>query len=242
MHWFDLVILGLVIWFAVKGIMNGMVMGLFRLLGLLLGTLLAARYGSGLGHWFVQQFNAPPQAGVFLGYAAVFVTIVLASQILAGMVRSLLDFVLLGWLDKAGGVIFGAVKAILIAFVVFFAMGYLPQNPITDGITRGSRFYVFYQENAPGLYARLIQPFLKEKQFSRPLRSPRFRRGEPADVIGSDLFRQLLEGTEVFNDKELEFLVDKFSTIDMDKQKSIIDELRKGNTAAIYDMLTGSED
>ncbi|MCK5520106.1 MAG: CvpA family protein [Candidatus Marinimicrobia bacterium] len=236
MHWFDVVIFALIVWFAIKGIMNGMVLGLFRLMGLVLGTLLAARYGAGLGSWFVHQFSAPPQVGQFIGYAAVFITIIIISQILAGMVKSLLEFVLLGWLDKAGGIAFGAVKALLISFVVFFAMSFLPENSITDGIYKDSRFYAFYEQNSPGLYARLVEPVLKKRNMPRSFRSTGTKRSKKPDIFGTDLFKTLLDNADKFSDKEIDYMIERFNTIDIDKQKQIIDELKKKNWN-IYDLL-----
>ena len=240
MHWIDFVILALIVWFGMKGVMNGLVVGLFRLLGMVLGTLLAARYGDGLGSWFVHQFSAPAQVGHFVGYAAVFLIIVLISQMLAGMIRSLLEFVLLGWLDKAGGVVFGGVKALLISFVVFFAMGFLPDNPITGGIADESRFYAFYEQNAPGLYARLVEPFMKQRSLPKALRSSRTQRSGRPDIFGSELFIKLLNKTEVFNDIEADYLLEKFNSIDVDMQKKIIDELKRGDIASLSEILTGA--
>ncbi len=241
MHWFDVVILAFVLWFAIKGIMNGMILGLFRLAGMVLGTIFSARYGGGLGTWFANQFDAPAQVGQFVGYALVFIVVVLLAQVLAGVVRSLLDMVLLGWLDKAGGVLFGAMKAMIVVFIVFFAMSFLPDNPLCDTIYRESGFYAFYEQTAPGLYSRFIQPVLKQHNPIQQIKSATAAAtGNPAELIGSDLFRQLLKGSGKFSDKEIELFLDKFNTLDMDVQKQIIDELKAGKVDDVFEMLTRS--
>jgi len=236
MHWLDVAVLGLMVWMGFRGMMNGMISGLFRLLGLILGTILAARYGALLGAWFVQSFNAPEQAGLFIGYAAVFLVVVIVAQSLAGVLRSFLDMVLLGWLDKSGGVIFGAVKALIIVFVAFYGMTYLPQNPISEGIERGSRFHAAYQAYAPGLYQKFVAPMLKGGNKSRPLR----RGGSDLRTLsGPELFEEMLNRTKAFNSAEVEYLIERYRKIDFQTQQRILQELKDGNTTVIYDILTG---
>ncbi|SHI67654.1 CvpA family protein [Desulfofundulus thermosubterraneus] len=145
MNWLDLVLLWIIAWSTWRGMQTGLVAGLARLCGLLVGLVLAREFQAPLAAYISRQWPleqwlnswiASPAIGLAPGsltgwnrYLAQgllevlsFVVILLVAARLIGWLGQILAgaarFSLLGPVDRAGGLVLGIVRGVLAAGVL----------------------------------------------------------------------------------------------------------------------------
>ena len=113
MNWIDLVIIGAVGLLALLGLRSGILAPAFGVGGLVVGIALALQYHSQLAAGLEELIDEPVARA-----AAAFIAIVLgtavASRLAASLVRKLLAYLVLGWLDHVAGAAAGAAIAVVL--------------------------------------------------------------------------------------------------------------------------------
>lgn len=112
-------ILVFIAYFGFRGFQRGLVEEVGRLIGLVLAVILADKLSPVVGP-FIGNSNDTVNSA--LAFTLVFIVILIATTILTKTVRSLVELVLLGWLDRLGGTVFGVLKSFLILGVLIFMM------------------------------------------------------------------------------------------------------------------------
>jgi membrane protein required for colicin V production len=106
MNWLDIFIIVVAVLLGIAGLRQGIIRNAFGIAGLIAGIILAGRYYSELAELLFP-------AGATWAHIAAYVTILLATLLVAGVVgwliAKLVHFTLLGWLDRLVGFIFGIV-------------------------------------------------------------------------------------------------------------------------------------
>ena len=112
MNWIDLVILGTVAVLALLGLRSGILVPASGVAGVALGLLLAIQYHGELAFALTEHVE-----GEVVRRVAAFVGIVLGTAVVtrvaASLVRRLLSYLLLGWVDRVAGAAAGALVALV---------------------------------------------------------------------------------------------------------------------------------
>ena len=107
MNWLDIVIIAVLIISTIVGLRTGIIKAVLSLAGLIIGVILAGRYYVP----FSEQLAFIPQANV--AKIVAFVIILIGVMVIAGVLASLLKWtvsvVMLGWVNRLGGALFGLV-------------------------------------------------------------------------------------------------------------------------------------
>ncbi len=118
-NWIDACVALLLVWGAARGFYKGFVLSVSSLIGLILGIYIAAIYSPSfipsLKDWFVLTKT---QAHV-LSFVLVFIVISVGCFFIAKILDKFLKIVLLSWINRLVGVIFGLIKYALILSVLF---------------------------------------------------------------------------------------------------------------------------
>ena len=131
-NWLDFVIVVTIIWFGVAGMTTGLVREIVTWGAALLGVALAGRYYLKLAD-DIRIVHDGATVDDLIAFIAIFAGVVLAGHILGAVLKGAVSLLLLGWLDRAGGLLFGLIKgaiiveAVLIAFATFPAAGWMTQ-------------------------------------------------------------------------------------------------------------------
>ncbi len=136
MNWLDVVIIAILIISTILGLRTGIIKAVLSLAGLIIGVILAGRYYAPLA----EQLAFIPQAGV--AKIVAFVIILIGVMVIAGVLASLLKWaasiVMLGWVNRLGGAIFGLVLgaifcgALLATWVKFLGIaGVIVESALT---------------------------------------------------------------------------------------------------------------
>jgi len=117
----DLLIWSLLLFFVIKGFLKGLVKEVCSLLGLLLGGLAAFKYDHSAAEALKPLIQLPHGIAVFLSFILIFFLVGLLFYLLGYLLTVVFKIMLLGWLNRLGGVIFGLLEgALLLCIVLYF--------------------------------------------------------------------------------------------------------------------------
>lgn len=111
----DFIAIGLVILSIIKGLRNGLVVAIFSLLAFVIGLAAALKLSAVVAEYLGSNTNISQRWLPILAFAIVFFVVVLLVRLGAKAIESGLRMVMLGWLNKLGGIIF----YLLLYFFIF---------------------------------------------------------------------------------------------------------------------------
>ncbi len=140
MNWLDIIVLLMLLIPIFIGWRRGLVGTVVPLVGLVVAIILAGRFYDSVAGWFSTWLDSPAQANL-LGFAIIFVIVLAAAMVVAAISREFLSLLLLGWVDRIGGLAFGLligglVTGALLTMVTKF-FGSAVENTVTDSALAG---------------------------------------------------------------------------------------------------------
>ena len=107
MNWLDIIIIVVIAIAALLGLRIGIIKAVLSLAGLIVGVILAGRYYVPLS----EQLAFIPQANVakVVAFAIILIGIMVMASVLAWLLKRITSIMMLGWVNRAGGAIFGLV-------------------------------------------------------------------------------------------------------------------------------------
>ena len=136
MSWLDIVIIVVVIIATFWGLRIGIIKAVLSLVGLIVGVILAGRYYVPLS----EQLAFIPQASIakIAAFAIILIGIMVIAGVLARFLKWTASILLLGWVNRLGGAVFGFVlgtilcSALLAIWVKFFGIaGVISESSLT---------------------------------------------------------------------------------------------------------------
>lgn len=135
MNWVTIVLvafIGLLAWRAYR---NGFIRELVSLCAIILalpvaGVLYSRMYPK------VEPIVDNPDLARLISFLSIFFGVVIGGQVLAYLLRSTVELLNLGALDRVAGAVFGALKAVLIVQAVLIALVLFPKPDVRDDIDR----------------------------------------------------------------------------------------------------------
>lgn len=107
------------VWGIVRGLMSGFVRSLSIFIGLILGVYLAQIYAPELSPTISEWFTLSARQCLSLAYVVIFIAVMLLVAIVARILDKFLHLILLGWLNKLLGALFGFFKwAIILSLFI----------------------------------------------------------------------------------------------------------------------------
>lgn len=151
----DLIVLGLVLFFAVVGAITGAARQIAHLVGLALAYFVSRRLGTVVGPRLADALGTPILIGTLLGTVLLFIVTLVVVRYALG---ALLQRVMTGkdpsnrGPDRAIGFVIGGAKVAVISYVLLSAMTFLEQHVVLAGKRVGvspkdSRAFAFVRQN-----------------------------------------------------------------------------------------------
>ena len=156
MSWLDIVILVVVALAALMGWRMGIIRGLFAIVGVLVGIVLAGQLGEGLGSKL--DFVDNPNGARVLGFVVVFGLTLAAASIFSSFLRGLIRLFPVRWVDGVGGAAVGATAGSMGMAVLVIAAGSSPFGPVGDAID-DSDLAIFLADKPPFLLNLLPEQY-----------------------------------------------------------------------------------
>ncbi len=151
--WIDIVTLTILILGITKGFQKGLVNSLFSFLAFIVGLAASLKLSAFVAHYLQRHTQINQKWLPVLAFVAVFLVVVLLVKLCSKMVEKLVNIVMLGWLDRLGGIFLHLLLYLTIfSVLLFYATGL---HLIKAETIRSSLSYRFIQPMAPKLMACL---------------------------------------------------------------------------------------
>lgn len=107
MNWLDIVIIVVIAISAFGGLKNGLIKAVLSLAGLIVGVVLAGRYYTPIS----EQLTFIPQDNIarIVAFAIILIGVMVIAGVLANLLKRAVSAVMLGWVNRIGGAVFGLV-------------------------------------------------------------------------------------------------------------------------------------
>lgn len=116
----DFIAIGLIVLSIIKGFRNGLVVAIFSLLAFIVGLAAALKLSAVVAKYLGTNTNISQRWLPILAFAIVFFIVVLLVRLGAKAIEGALRMVMLGWLNKLGGVAFYLVLYFFIFSIILF--------------------------------------------------------------------------------------------------------------------------
>ena len=105
MHWLDIVIIVLIAISILTGLRIGIIKAVLSLAGVIVGIILAGRFYVALS----EQLTFISQASLarIVAFAIILIGVMLIAGVLTAVLKWIISVVLLGWVNRLGGAVFG---------------------------------------------------------------------------------------------------------------------------------------
>ncbi len=128
MNAFDILTVVVVSFCLIRGVFKGLIGEMSGIIG-----VIAAFYGAYTYYPmitpYIQKWIETPSIRNIIAFFLIFCIILIIVGIVALLIRKILNFVFLGWVDRIFGLLFGAAKGILIMSVIFIILAsFFPHN------------------------------------------------------------------------------------------------------------------
>lgn len=128
MNLLDIIILAVLVFFALKGMLRGLVNEASSLAGLILGSWLAYRYYPVLSEPIRNILHVPAHVSAFLAFMLLLMLTGVIAHILGNIITTAVRVVMLGSINRLGGILIGAAEGALLLSMLFCigTAGFMP--------------------------------------------------------------------------------------------------------------------
>ena len=136
MHWLDIILLIALVIPTFIGFWQGLIKALLSLVGIVVGVILAGNFYEQLAGVF--GFIKNPDVANVVAYVLILVVVLVIAAVAAKLLKSFIKIVMLGWVNTAGGAIFGLLigmillGAIMATWEKFFGPDMLTKSFIAE--------------------------------------------------------------------------------------------------------------
>jgi membrane protein required for colicin V production len=153
-NFLDVIIIIPLLLFAWQGYKKGFIIEVATLAALILGLFFAFYFSDYAANLLNEYFNIDEKYLAALSFIVTFIVVVIAIIAIGKILQKLIDIILLGFLNKAAGAVFGFIKGALILSILLLIINYFDtnQNLIKEEYKENSIFYKPVSSFAPKLY------------------------------------------------------------------------------------------
>jgi len=161
----DIIFLIPLLWFGYNGYKKGLIIEVASLAAFVLGLYFAFYFSDFTAGYLKQFFNMEPKYMAAVSFIATFVGVVIIVLALAKLLEKFINILMLGFLNKLGGALFGMLKGALFLSVVILIINYFDtgRSIIKPRAAKQSIFYEPVQSLAPLLYSKLHLDHFKDQ-------------------------------------------------------------------------------
>lgn len=169
MNVLDIIIGIVLIIFALAGLRKGLIIEAFYLASFVIGIYGAMFFSDAMADWLSDLINVAPEYLSLIAFILTFILFMVVIRYLGRLMSNLVEAIYLGFIDKIGGFIFGAVKgALLISILIMLMNVFNVTDAIDKDVRKDSKLYTFTEEIANYLYKNhdLVKDSM-EKSFNK---------------------------------------------------------------------------
>lgn len=103
-----------------KGYSRGLIVSILSFLGILIGLAAAIKFSVAVSAWLDENTSISAQRLPFLSFILIMIAVILAVRWIANITEAAIEIVLLGWLNKLGGIILYVLVYLMVYSIVLF--------------------------------------------------------------------------------------------------------------------------
>lgn len=158
MIWIDFIIGGLLVWAAISGFRKGFILELATLLGLIVGIWAGLHFSKLAAELLKETFHLQGAYLPILSFLVVFVIVMIGVYFFGKILEKSAEVMLMGWLNKLLGIVFGVLKqALILSFILMILNNFAPS---VDIITKEQQQKSYFYNTIKGI-APLMLPKIK---------------------------------------------------------------------------------
>jgi len=184
MSWLTMTVAGVLLISAALGWRAGLIRRVLELAGVAVSIMAASHWGAPTGVWLEAATGLPATVAVPAGWIVVVVLGIVIARLVAWGVAKLVRLTILGWLDKAGGAVFGTLAGGLIASLLLILAANLPPNEDLRSMIRDEPLPRLVHGAAPAMWNLVAG---KDSQPSDLWREAREAAGETVKELGREV-------------------------------------------------------
>lgn len=116
----DLTLAILLVIAIVKGYQKGFIIAVFSIIAFIIGLAAALKFSAVVADWLQNSVSISAKWLPFIAFALVFIGVVLLVRMGARLIEKSFQVIMLGWLNRIGGIILYAVLYMIIASIFIF--------------------------------------------------------------------------------------------------------------------------
>lgn len=116
----DVILLILLAVACFKGYTRGLIVAIFSFLAVFIGVAAALKLSALVGSWLQTSTHISRQWLPFISFLLVMIGVVILVRLVANLLQKSVEAVMLGWLNRLGGIVFYAAIFVLIYSIVLF--------------------------------------------------------------------------------------------------------------------------
>jgi membrane protein required for colicin V production len=158
----DIITLLVLVWAIFKGLRKGLLMAVFSLLAFIIGLAAALKLSAVTAVWLDDTVNVSARWLPLVSFLVVFIIVVIVVNWAGGLLEKTVEWAYLGWLNKAGGILFYCLLHLFIWSIVLFYLGKI--GILSDDSMEQSNTYPIiapWGPKAMNWFAQLV-PFFKD--------------------------------------------------------------------------------
>ena len=139
----DFVLLTVIIASAIYGAFKGFISQIVSIASLIFGVWCAFKFSDFAALQIKKYFEMGETAVYIASFILILILVIVAGNIIGMAIEMIIHFTLLGWLNRLLGILFSAMKWILIMSLIAYVVNYINASwhLIPDSFFEGSKFY-----------------------------------------------------------------------------------------------------
>jgi membrane protein required for colicin V production len=147
---------------VIKGYSRGFIVAIFSSLAIIIGLAAALKLSTVVADWLHHSTHFAARWLPFLSFIIVMFAFILLIRLVAGIIQKAVEFMLMGWLNRLGGIVlYAAIYITVFSVILFFAdkIHLLKQQTINE-----SKVYSFVEPFGPKIVNgfAVVIPFFKD--------------------------------------------------------------------------------
>jgi len=143
----DIILLVVLALAVFKGISRGLIVAIFSFLGVFIGLAAAIKLSVVVANWLQKNTSINNQWLPVLSFIVVLICVALLVRWLAAIIQKSIEYVMMGWVNRLGGIVFYALLYVAVySIVLFYAAQLALLKPET---IQASKTYSFIEPLGP---------------------------------------------------------------------------------------------
>ena len=165
MNYLDIVIAIILFLFGFGGLRKGLIVSVVSLLALGAGIYGSMHFSDFTAEHMQDVMNINPKYMNTVAFVLTFIILVIVVNVIGRLVKNLVKALNLGFIDRLGGFLFGALKGILLCSTFVLVLNNLQMmGLVKEELKQGSYLYPYVEKTVPYLYKGfdLVKDVVKE--------------------------------------------------------------------------------